>query len=415
MGELILYVIKSVVYNTIFLSIYLLLLKKHTFFSFNRYFLLVGLLLSALLPLYTYTHQVTLIVSEVPPPKTVLAKNLKDSFFLPPVLLLGYVMGLVFFVGRYLFGLVKIRRIIRRCGFTQFADYRLVRDEDLSSSFSAFNYIFINTSAEFSQTDRQLILAHEVAHVRQCHWADLFVSQLFCTLQWFNPFAWKYQKAIRENHEYLADQAVLRQGAALAVYSAVLVNQCIGSQVFSFSSYFHQYHMPRLNMLSRPGSPSINKALVLFAVPAIGLFVIVFSQTLVTIKTNPGKAITGITSQVQPPRDNLQIAEKSTGKRVYRPKKRSTRHEPPVPREAGPPPPPVEASVLANPPKTGNIAPLPPLILLDGLETRYEDIDQGTIGEVRALKDQEAIKAFGARGKNGVMLFYTKDNSKLPK
>lgn len=414
MGELALYLLKSMVVNTIFLAIYLLFLKEQTFFRFNRYFLLIGLLLSVLLPLYTYTHQVTLMVTEIPPPKPLTAIAANTIFSWPRLLAGCYGIGTVFFVLRYLLGLVKINRIIRRSGFTQFAGYRLVGNEELGSSFSAFNYIFISTSAEFSQIDRQLILEHEIAHVRQCHWADLLLSQLFCTLQWFNPLAWMYRKAVRENHEYLADRAVLQQGTAPAVYRAVLVNQCIGTQVFSFSSSFHQYNMPRLNMMSRPKSAPINKAAVLIILPAITLFFMAFSRTLVTMKSGPGKITASRTAQAKLHANDLPIAEKTTAKGVNPLKKRSSRPQTPAASQIGPPPAPVEASVLANPAQVGNITPPPPLILLDGVETRYQDIDQGTIGEVRALKDQEAIKAFGERGRNGVMLFYTKGYSRIP-
>jgi len=38
---------------------------------------------------------------------------------------------------------------------------------------------------------------------------DVIAVQLFLIFQWFNPFAWLYQKEVAQNIEYAADEATL--------------------------------------------------------------------------------------------------------------------------------------------------------------------------------------------------------------
>ncbi|RYG18995.1 MAG: M56 family peptidase [Chitinophagaceae bacterium] len=407
-----LYLLKSAVCNAIFLGIYILFLKNQTFFRFNRYFLITGVFLSAILPLYTYTHEVTITVTESNAFNTMpIAKSYSSGFWVN-VFLSGYLLGVLFFVLRYLLGLIKIKALVNRAGFTQFQGYRMVKNEEVKSSFSAFNYIFIDISADLPEAEKQLILSHELAHVRQYHWADLLLVQFFCILQWINPLAWIYRKALKENHEYLADQAVLKLGTNIAVYRAVLTNQCIGSRVFALSSSFYQYGMPRLKMLSKPSSVWIHKMPSLLILPAIGLFYWSFSETSLTIKA----ANTKIVNSFPTVKNTAPVVETSTPKGVKKTNKLLSKQSSGL------------THANAIPTATSKIVPenasrplidthpvAPPIFIVDGLEVPMPNVDgfdQSTIAEIHVLKDESAIKEFGERGKNGAVIIYTKNHLK---
>jgi len=59
-------------------------------------------------------------------------------------------------------------------------------------------------------TDLETILKHEKEHCNQRHNLDVIAVQLLLNFQWFNPFAWLYQKGVAQNTEY-ADEATLRE------------------------------------------------------------------------------------------------------------------------------------------------------------------------------------------------------------
>ena len=72
----------------------------------------------------------------------------------------------------------------------------------------------------FYPLDRPLspvVLAHEWAHARQWHTVDRLLIGALRVVCWFNPVLWLYERAIRQNHELLADRAALRTSGASVV------------------------------------------------------------------------------------------------------------------------------------------------------------------------------------------------------
>jgi TonB family protein len=60
----------------------------------------------------------------------------------------------------------------------------------------------------------------------------------------------------------------------------------------------------------------------------------------------------------------------------------------------------------------------PPLVIVDGIEKTYIDlqkVDPNTIQTVSVLKDKSAIEVFGDKGKDGVIVVTTKENSSTGK
>ncbi|TCC98295.1 M56 family metallopeptidase [Pedobacter psychroterrae] len=355
MEEFGLYLLKSALCSTLFFGVYWFFFRNETFYRFNRFFMLTGLFCSLILPLYTYTYEVIIPVTNVPANNTGGGlENAKESSNAWIYGLMGaYGLGVCILLLRHFVGLLKIKKVISRTGYSSGDGYRLVQADDFKSSFSFFNYIILDGSDELSATERKLVMEHERAHVKQQHWADLLLAQVVCALQWFNPVAWLYLQAIRQNHEFLADEAVLQQGNSPAIYRAVLVNHCVGTRVFSFSSSFYQYQLSRIKMLAKPASGPVKKIAVLAVLPALAVFLWAFAKPEFTV-------------QQQLVKSSVRV-QKEQGKEK-------------------------------------------PLYLLDGVEIPpvMEDVDQNNIESIHVLKDGQAIAAYGERGRNGVILIYTK-------
>jgi len=413
MEELGLYLLKSALCSTAFLSIYVCFFKNETFYRFNRFFLLTGLLCSFILPLYTYTYEVSIPVAEVP--VNHIKEGLQgieesDSIWIYG-LMCSYGLGVFFLLLRHFIGLVRIKKVIDSSGYSSRKGYRLVEADDFKSSFSFFNYIIMDGTAELSVTERKLVMEHELAHVKQQHWADLLLAQGICALQWFNPVAWLYLRAVRENHEFLADEAVLKQGNSPAIYRAVLVNHCIGTRVFSFSSSFYQYQLNRIKMLAKPASGSVKKFAALAVLPALAVFLWAFSRPVFTIQQQLTKASQSaqkekgasdalpaklLKVQVSPQLKPGPSAKKKA--KVMQEVKAVS-----VKDTVG------KASVMVSD-KVVVSAQQKPLYLLDGVEIPpvIGDVDQAIIESIHVLKDEQAVAAYGERGRNGVILIYTK-------
>ncbi|RYZ49465.1 MAG: hypothetical protein EOP49_16210, partial [Sphingobacteriales bacterium] len=201
-----LYLLKSGLCSAAFLGIYLGFFRKETFYSFNRYFLGSGLLCSLLLPFYTYTYEVTVPVAsgQLQHISESSSGSQENGNIWIYVLIGTYGLGFFTLMLRHFFGLMRINKVISVAGYSKGDGYRLVQAADFKSSFSFFNYIILDGSADLIPTERKLVMEHELAHVQQQHWVDLLLAQIFCAFQWFNPLAWVYLRAVRENHEFLA-------------------------------------------------------------------------------------------------------------------------------------------------------------------------------------------------------------------
>jgi len=176
---------------------------------------------------------------------------------------------------RNVFACRSLRKYFKDSCRTRAEGYILIDSRQVESPFSILNCIFLDSS-RLSRVEVNLILDHEASHIRQKHWVDLICHEFILLLQWFNPLVWIYAMLQKENHEFLADKAVLEKGNSSAVYQATLVNQQFGGPVFSLANSFNRTsHINRMNMMKRRKSPPWKRIAVLAILPLFGVFVIV--------------------------------------------------------------------------------------------------------------------------------------------
>lgn len=155
-----------------------------------------------------------------------------SPFFLSlPLLAWAYLAGVL---------LISVRLLLSLSGFSRTVAAKdpgrknvwITRDKRI---FSLFRRIYI-PSAILQSPDLDPILIHERAHVRQWHVIDLILSEINLVLTWFNPFSWLISRMIRENHEYLADRAVLSEGFSPGRYKALLLEYAVGAPLSRLSN-----------------------------------------------------------------------------------------------------------------------------------------------------------------------------------
>lgn len=280
MESFILYITKSAVCLTIFLLIYVLFLRPATFFRFNRLFLMFGLVASLIIPSIRFTYDVLIQIpiSSLSGLETTDAVSADKVSELPVnmwTILFGiYLIGVLLIAGRNLLAYYKLRQLIKsgeKYDYTK--EYKIIENNKVKSPFTVLNYILLN-SGGLSNTEKNLILKHEETHISQKHWIDLLCSEFLLVMQWFNPLVWFYVYLLKENHEFLADKAVIDSGISPAIYQAVLINQRFQGPVFSFSNSF-SYSKPlnRLSMIKKSKTSSWKKISALIIIPALGVFI----------------------------------------------------------------------------------------------------------------------------------------------
>lgn len=277
MESLIVYLAKVSAALLFFMAVYAIFLRKTTFFCFNRCFLLIGFAVSLAMPFVKYTYEVVIPMQEytyLPEIQIIESGNAVQTQPVDvwSIIAAVYMVGILLFLCRNIYMYAKLRRLIKEGELTACKGYKIVDNPAVGSPFTFINYILLN-AIKLSRTEKELILKHEKIHIEQKHWIDLLCSECMLLLQWFNPFAWLYVRLLKENHEYLADKAVIETGVSPAVYQAVLINQEFQGPVFSFSNSFsYPKSLKRLDMVKKTKSASWKRIAALLIVPALGLY-----------------------------------------------------------------------------------------------------------------------------------------------
>ncbi len=236
---------------------YWLLLRRHTFFAWNRAYLLGSLLLAFVLPLVPYPDFAPNIALpslfaeyDLTPPAEVAAPELAEAEQgivttttpesseasgpaapgrgLVAWLMVGYVLGVVFMAGRLIRQLRRLSTFIQQTEALDMGAYHLhllgeasldeaapdvsTPDEASPGSFSFLKSVVI-TRRDYEE-NFDTILCHELAHVRQRHSWDVLLVEVLRVFFWFNPVLVFYKKSLQQVHEYLADREVCAWNAA---------------------------------------------------------------------------------------------------------------------------------------------------------------------------------------------------------
>ncbi len=219
------FIFESGVSLSLLAIIYIFFLRKETFFRVNRLFLLGSILFSVVLPFLKFRvfSPQPMLLSEVTvtPYQNLLevvtvyshglSGEVERAILSADLLIIAYFLGVLFFVGRFLFRIAQLAMLIHKNRIEKAHGFKLVMLEKEVSPFSFLDYVFVSQSL-MNKEGYDRMLAHELEHVKQGHTFDVLILEILTVFQWFNPFMWLLRRAIRENHEYLADQAVLKSG-----------------------------------------------------------------------------------------------------------------------------------------------------------------------------------------------------------
>jgi beta-lactamase regulating signal transducer with metallopeptidase domain len=283
----------------LFYLMYWFLLRKETFHRANRIFLVLGLALSVVLPLFPLHYSV--LVEAENTGKSI--KTISDTFKHIPVfaddtemstvdfgwqqaVLLVYLTGATLFLLRLFTQSFVLIHLMIKYRIKSFNGIRIVENEKYGLPFSFFNVVFINPKFH-TQDDLPEILAHEQVHIRENHWFDLLFIELLTVIFWFNPFIWFFERSIKQNHEYLADKGVLAQGHTVGRYQALLVNQLMGMQIIGITNNLNfALNTNRLKMMTKMKTSRKNGLKFTLALPVLAFLLFAFAEPNYKVEGN---------------------------------------------------------------------------------------------------------------------------------
>jgi len=261
------YLLQVNIYLVIFYAFYRLLLDKETYFTLNRIYLLTAGLLSLVIPFIqpewfmkqTAAPQIGIGIGQLKlmMAQVSIAPGETVSFNWGRLLASIYLTGTVYFSLRLIWRLFKVRQ--------------LVKLKPQGAAFSFFNTKVIDHTLPGLETINQ----HEEIHIRQLHSLDVVFYEMLGILVWCNPVIYAYQMAVKNIHEYLADEAAARFQGDKEAYALLLLSKAFGVDQNILTNSFFNKSLLKNRILMLHKQPSKKAAVLKY-----GLFLPLFALML---------------------------------------------------------------------------------------------------------------------------------------
>ncbi len=273
------YIIKALIFQTLFLAAYDLFLKRETFFQWNRAYLIGTSILAYVIPLIKFEQVSNLVPQEyivrlpqvMLTPTAVIKENFDWSTFLFSSLRWVFWLGVFLATLLFFIKLTKIFRLIYNNEKVRKHGYLLILLES-ENAFSFFNNIFLGKNIK--QENKEQIVEHELVHVRQKHSLDLLLFEFQRIIFWFNPFSYLYQYRMAELHEFIADSKAIKVTNKTNYFQNLLA-QTFSTQKNSIINPFFKHSLikKRILMLNKNRSKQFLKLKYLLLIPIFsGMF-----------------------------------------------------------------------------------------------------------------------------------------------
>jgi hypothetical protein len=243
-------------------GLYSLILRKEKLFSFNRFYLIFAVVFSLAVPFVSIPVEIgsgpaaveiaemfnhyqlpdsyeypgvpvqqnsiaeetvfteTAVTNALPQP----VQKQKDHDGIAVMFLIIYLAGLTLMSVRFVRNVMVVRQMLLKSEKIDQSWYRIALLDGLSSPFSFMRTVFLDKQAYRKNRIPANVLKHELEHIRQAHSRDVIFFELVNIVFWFNPMLYLFGRAARINHEYLADEAVVRDSSDPETYEGELIS-----------------------------------------------------------------------------------------------------------------------------------------------------------------------------------------------
>lgn len=278
MEPVLLYFGKMILCSAVMFAYYLLFLKDKTFHHYNRFYLLVSVLVSMILPWIKVTYftietnkNLYLLLSgfsQRPSQNTNYDITIYSVFYA--------ITGLVSvaLLVRLIRGILKINAIKQKFPSETIEGIQFYQTNLNNAPFSFFRSLFWKKSIEINSPVGQQILKHEMVHIEQKHSWDKLLMQITKSVFWFNPVFYFINKEINLIHEYLADKKAVKKSDTKAFAQMLLESHFSGAVLPVTSPFLSSNLKKRLTMITK-NKTKYSYARKLFALPI--LFLMVFA------------------------------------------------------------------------------------------------------------------------------------------
>ncbi len=387
-----LYLLKTILVSSIFISYYWFVLRNKKFHYYNRFYLLSASVMSLILPLLNFdwfsieepelygSSEVLQFVL----PKSTTAANI-DFGWMDFILISSFLITMVLVILLFI-QIFKILILKKKSEVTPMDGFDFINTKEENAPFSFFNNLFWKETISLQDEGGQQIFKHEITHIQQKHTWDRIYCQIVASIFWMNPINWIIQKELMTIHEFIADEEAVGN-ENVEIFAKMLLQSHYGNHFLNPThQFFYSSIKRRIIMLTTSRHIKYSYARRLMVLP-----ILVIAFGIVSIKVHATERITKKVNEIkavvlQVITDTAKPTEKLKLKRIV---DTSISHADPI--------------VIKDDFKEA-------LIIMDGKTVSWEqmkDISPNDIDAINVLKGDKATE-YGMAGKNGVILIQTK-------
>lgn len=241
--------LKSVMCSAVLLTYYWVFLRNRRLHQYNRFFILLSVAASVLLP---FLH-IEWIISSTKAPENPVFKMLEIAgngapenepaegsghfFSISQILILLYSLVILAFLIMMITKILGVYRLKRKYNSIPHDHFLLIVTPLEKAPFSFMNMLFWKDNIDMESSSGQQILKHELVHIHQKHTLDKLFLQLATAVFWINPFLWLLQKELSVVHEFIADEEAVKDNDT-EVFALMLLQAHYGN---SFREIVHPF------------------------------------------------------------------------------------------------------------------------------------------------------------------------------
>ncbi len=299
MNDLLIYLLKVIAIQGVLYIIYALVFHKSGRHAFNRGFIISAIAFSFIIPLLPLPGLNTakeIVETETPIWYEIAEYTGAKNVELIPVVNVdkSASMSLFIITGIVLVSLLLVLKMI----FSHFQLIRLMKHSDsviknghpiyISKTENPFSYFKAIFMPEYviNSSSFDIILQHELVHVRKWHSLDRILIEVATSILWFNPFHFLYRNRLIETHEFQADEGVITVKKDPIAYQEVLYEQSHTQYAMATANYFKLNTIKtRIKMINKKQKQS--KWHYLLILPVFAILTISFASKENIIAANP--------------------------------------------------------------------------------------------------------------------------------
>ncbi len=264
---------------------YDIFLKKESYHSYNRFYLLLTFLLGVLLPLVQWQGDGMDYIGafRAPVDRLISTKGALVSATAPASasgnwqqwLFIVYLVGVLVALSLVVIDIVRLLTFYRNGKKSMQDGWTIICTGKEHAPFSFRNLLFVSSIKQYNADEWHMILAHEKRHTVLLHVIDLLLMQAARIVLWFHPLVYVYNKRLLLVHEYQADNAAAQQPQG---YGKFLIEQALLQSAPSLAHSFNRSPIKnRIVMLTRRSTAAARAKMLVF-VPLALVCIVCFSK-----------------------------------------------------------------------------------------------------------------------------------------